>query len=131
MNKRIVILQGQSQRDIAARLAQDAPQGSMVTFADAKRKEIQSAKFHAMISDVSKQAKYQGRELTKDQWKVLFISGHAIATGGQADIIPGMEGEYVNIRESSAQMSGKRISSVIEYVYAWASNQEPVIRWSA
>ena len=83
----------------------------------------QNAKFHAMCGDFAKQATYMGRKLTLAQWKVLFISGHAIATGIGADVVPGIEGEFVNIRESSAQMSVKRMSSLIEYVHAYAAEQ--------
>ena len=60
-----------------------------------------------------------GRKLTMEQWKVLFISGHAIATNQKADVVPGLEGEFVNIRESSAQMSVSRMASLIEYVTAY------------
>lgn len=41
----------------------------------------------------------------------------------EADVLPGLEGEYVNIRESSAQMSVKRMASLIEYTTAWAIGQ--------
>jgi hypothetical protein len=81
-----------------------------------------------MCGDVSKQLQYMNRWLTKDQWKVLFISGHAIATGQGADIVPGLEGEFTNIRESSAQMSIKRMASLIEYVSAYGADHE--VQWS-
>ena len=79
----------------------------------------QNAKFHAMCQDVASQAEFMGRKLTMEQWKVLFISGHAIATNQKADVVPGLEGEFVNIRESSAQMSVSRMASLIEYVTAY------------
>ena len=79
----------------------------------------QNAKFHAMLSDVAKQKKWMNRELTPIQWKTLFISAHATATNQGADIVAGLENEYVNIRESSAQMSVARMNSLIEYVSAW------------
>lgn len=95
----------------------------------AERRNLeQSAKFHAMCGDAAKQATYMGRKLSSDQWKVIFISGHAIATGLGADMVPGLEGEFVNIRESSALMSKKRIASLIEYVYAWGAGEN--IKWS-
>lgn len=81
----------------------------------------QNAKFHAMCADVAAQCEFMGRELSLEQWKVLFISGHAKATGLDAEIVPGLEGEFVNIRESSAQMSVKRMASLIEYVTAWGA----------
>lgn len=83
----------------------------------------QSAKFHAMCGEVSRKLTYMGRVLTQEQWKVLFISGHAIATNQPCDVIPGIEGEFCNIRESSARMGVMRMSSLIEYVYAYAIGQ--------
>lgn len=84
----------------------------------------QSAKFHAMCADVSRQLSYMGRALTPEQWKILFISGHAIATKQPSEVVPGLEGEFCNIRESSARMSVKRMASLIEYVYAYATERE-------
>jgi hypothetical protein len=81
-----------------------------------------------MCGDVSKQLQYMNRWLSKDQWKVLFISGHAIATGQGADIVPGLEGEFTNIRESSAQMGIKRMASLIEYVSAYGAGNGVI--WS-
>jgi hypothetical protein len=91
----------------------------VVQIKEMTRNDEQNKKFHAMCGDVAKQAKYAGRELTAHQWKVLFISGHSIATGAGADMVPGLENEFVNIRESSAQMGVRRMASLIEYVQAW------------
>ena len=87
----------------------------------------QNAKFHAMCQDVANQAEFMGRKLTMEQWKVLFISGHAIATNQKADVVPGLEGEFVNIRESSAQMSVQRLTSLIEYVQSWAVENDVIL----
>lgn len=81
----------------------------------------QNSKFHAICSDVAKQATYAGRKLTLAQWKVLFVSGHAIATKQGADMVPGLEGEFVNLRESTADMPVPRMASLIEYVQAWCA----------
>lgn len=88
----------------------------------------QNAKFHAMCEDVAKQAEWAGKKRTKDQWKVLFVSAHAIATGRGAEVVEGLEGELVNIRESTAAMSKARLSSLIEYVTAWCSENEVKLR---
>ena len=89
-----------------------------------RRKEDQSALFHALCGDVARQKEYMGKKLTKDQWKVLFVSAHAIATGLGAEVICGLEGEFVNIRESTASMSKSRMSSLIEYAIAWCVENE-------
>lgn len=102
-----------------------APLGKVVIVQDPTRTLDQSAKFHAICSDVQKSgASWMGRQLTAQQWKVLFVSGHSVATGIGADVVPGLEDEFVNIRESTATMSKKRGSSLIEYVLAWCAENE-------
>ena len=74
-----------------------------------------------MIGDVSKQAEWLGKKRTAQEWKVLFVSGHSVATKQCAELVPGLENEFVNIRESTARMSKARVNSLIEYVYAFGS----------
>ncbi|EET5596545.1 recombination protein NinB [Escherichia coli] len=106
---------------LATTLDKDKPVTIRIT--DYKRNLDQNAKFHAMVADISRQVQWYGRWLKPEQWKVLLISGHAVATKQEADVLPGLEGEYVNIRESSAQMSVKRMASLIEYTTSWAVEQ--------
>ncbi|WP_349629711.1 recombination protein NinB [Escherichia coli] len=87
---------------LATTLDKDKPVTIRIT--DYKRNLDQNAKFYAMVADISRQVQWCGRWLKPEQWKVLLISGHAVATKQEADVLPGLEGEYVNIRESSAQM---------------------------
>ncbi|SCX93454.1 NinB protein [Nitrosospira sp. Nl5] len=123
-----IFLVGRVQKDFAKQCIDQAPGDFVCTIKKATRREEQSEKFHAMCGDVARQCKYMSRWLTKDQWKVLFISGHAVATGIGADVVPGLEGEFTNIRESSAQMSISRMASVIEYVAAYGADKGVV--WS-
>lgn len=87
-----------------------------------RRSDAQSAKLHAMFGDIAKRHLFNGRRLTLDQVKVIFISGHSMVTGNGADLVVGLEGEAVNIRESSARMSVARMASLIEYTMAWGAN---------
>lgn len=88
----------------------------------------QNAKFHAICGDLAKSGlKWMGKKPTTKQWKVLLVSGHAVATGGESEIVPGLEGEFVNIRESTALMSVQRGASLIEYAMAFcAANNVPL-----
>lgn len=106
---------------LASPLDNDKPVTIRIT--DYKRNLDQNARFHAMLGDIARQVKWCGKTLKPEQWKVLLISGHAVATKQPADIVPGIEGEFVNIRESSAEMSVGRMASLIEYVMAWAVEQ--------
>jgi hypothetical protein len=106
----------------AAQAFVNTPDGWYFTLKPATRKLDQNSMLHALFGHVAKQAKWMGRTLNAVQWKVLFISGHAAATGLGSDMVPGLEGEFANIRESSAEMSIARMSSLIEYVLAWCAN---------
>lgn len=84
-----------------------------------------NAKFHAICSDIAKSCfQWAGKKRTADQWKVLLVSGHAHATKENVELIAGLENEFINIRESTALMSIKRGSSLIEYSLAFCANNE-------
>ena len=80
----------------------------------------QNAKFHAICGDLEKSGMHwAGKPRTRGQWKVLLVSGHAVATGLGAEMVPGLENEFVNIRESTASMAKARGASLIEYSTAF------------
>ena len=82
----------------------------------------QNRKFHALCGDISKSGyPWAGKPRTAAQWKVLLVSGHAVATKEEADVVPGLEGEFINLRESTALMSQRRGSSLIEYTLAFCA----------
>ena len=117
----IYILAHPEARSGAMEAVKNAPDGYVVRIEPLKRSGEQNAKFHAICSDLAKTAKWAGKQRTAAQWKVLLVSGHAMATGEGADIVPGLENEFVNIRESTALMTKKRGSSLIEYSQAFLS----------
>ena len=84
----------------------------------------QNAKFHAICSDMARAgAEWAGKPRTAEQWKVLLVSAHSVATQWGAEIIPGLEGEFVNIRESTALMSKARAASLISYALAYCADK--------
>ena len=107
-------------RDNAMQELRTAPDGYTVTIAEPTRSNDQNAMFHAICSDIAKSGhKFAGKPRSAAVWKVLLISGHAAATGEGSDVLPGLEGEFVNIRESSALMSVRRAGSLITYCLAY------------
>lgn len=122
MTRKVFILAHQDARDRACQAVREAPEGYAVAISEPRRNGEQNAKFHAICTDLAKSgAVWAGKTRTADQWKVLLVSGHAVATKEGAEIIPGLEGEFVNIRESTALMSKKRGSSLIEYSIAFCA----------
>jgi len=107
-------------RQNALRAVAEAPAGRVVKIAEAARSSDQNAMFHAICGDVAKSGhKFMGKPRSAGVWKVLFISAHAAATNEGGEVVPGLEGEFVNIRESSALMSVRRAASLITYVLAY------------
>lgn len=93
------------------------------------RSSMQNAKAHAMFADLAKSGlEFSGKARSLDEWKVILISGHSIATGGQGEVIAGIEGELICIRESSASMSVSRMASLIEYVSAFGAEHGIIFR---
>ena len=67
------------------------------------RSDEQNKKLHAMLGDISKQKTFNGKRLNIEQWKMIFVSGHKVANGGNAEMAIGLEGEVINLRESTAK----------------------------
>ena len=98
----------------------DAEPGYVVTVSPAKRSLDQNAMFHAICADMAKAgAEWYGKKRNAEEWKVLLISGHTMATKGEVEIVPGLEGEFLNVRESSASMTISRAASLITYAIAF------------
>ena len=93
-----------------------------ITIAPETRSTEQNAMLHSIFADFARSGiQFHGKPRTEEQWKVLLISGHSVATKQGAEMLPGIEGEYVNIRESSAQMSVARMTSLIDYAHAFGN----------
>jgi hypothetical protein len=106
----------------AALACQDSPDGYIVTVAPPKRSLDMNAKFHALCDDISKSGfQWAGKPRSAADWKVLLVSGHAVATKADCEIIPGLEAEFIALRESTASMSKARSASLIEYTLAFCA----------
>lgn len=117
MNKRIFFARTpEIRRRIAAWIVDECPEGWSVTAAEPVRNLEQNARFHAMCGDIAHAGiEWAGKKWTTAQWKVLLVSAHATATAEGSEIVPGIEGEFVSIRESTALMSVRRSASLIDY----------------
>lgn len=126
--RQLFVLSHQIARQRAVEAVQRAEKGYVVKITPPTRSLEQSAKFHAMCGDLARQLPYAGKRRSLDEWKFLLISGHSVATKEGTEILPGLEGEFLNLRESSASMGVKRMASLIEYAMAYGSMNNVV--WS-
>lgn len=82
-----IILASQSQRDLAKRMIDAAPERGVVKISEPKRNADQNARMWAMISDVSR-AKPEGRMWPPETWKAAFM--HSL--GHQVQFAEGLDG---------------------------------------
>ena len=116
-------LQTRADRQRAHAAIDAAVYGDTVTITGPKLTPEQNRKFHATCGDLEKSGfQFAGKPRTKDDWKVILISGHAVATRDEAEVIVGIEGEVINLRESMAEMGKDRGSSLIEYAVAFCAH---------
>lgn len=125
---RLFVLRDPAVRQRAADyILRGADDGSEVLITAEKMNHGQRSKFHALCNDLERSGlQWNGRPLLKHEWKVLLISGHAVATrenGDDVEMVRGIEGELVSIRESTATMSKARGASLISYTLAFCDAQ--------
>lgn len=129
MDKRTFYLISSRVRDNALAAVNEAEPGAIVSVSPPKRSLEQNAKLHAILTDLARSTlTWAGKRRSVEEWKMLAVSGHAIATKEAGEIIPGLENEFVSIRESTAQMSVKRASSLIEYLISFCAQHGVELR---
>jgi hypothetical protein len=116
MRKLTLINNDVRQRAIDA--VRDAPDGWEIIVRPKRRSLDQNSKLHALIQEFDG-LEFSGQKRNAEDWKVILVSGHTQATKGESELITGIEGEMVQLRESTARMSKERSSSLIEYVQAF------------
>lgn len=122
MTTRRFVLAHKQARFNAIEAVRNAPEGDVVVIGPAPRTLNQNAKFHALCEDFARsRIEFAGKRRSKEDWKTLLVSGHAAATRQEsAEVVQGLEGEVVSLRESTAGMSKARLASLIEYSQAMA-----------
>jgi hypothetical protein len=108
----------------AAKWCQTAPDGAIVNIREATRSNLQNAKLWAMLSDVSR-AKPEGRELTPDVWKALFM--HALDQAQRFEMALDGKG-MVPVGFRSSRLTKDQMGDLIEVIYEYGARHG--ISWS-
>lgn len=121
---RVFILADAAVRQRAADyLLREAPAGWEVLVHPEPMPDSKKRRFHAVCGELAKSGvTWAGKRRTQAEWKSLLISGHAVATGGTVELIQGLEGELIDIRESTSSMDRRRGNSLVQYAEAFAIN---------
>ena len=88
-----------------------------------KRSADQNARLWAVLTDVSKQVEWYGRNLPKEAWKDIFSSALE-----RQDVVPGLEGGFVMIGGRTSKMTKKRFADLLTLIDAFGGDHG--VRWS-
>jgi hypothetical protein len=115
MSRFLLILRNQALRDKAKQWVDKAPDGMRLEFREPVRSKEQNDKMWAMLTDISRQIKHQGRTYDPDRWKVLFL----YALGQETEFIPSLDGmSFIPYGPRSSELSVAEMSELIEFVIA-------------
>jgi hypothetical protein len=116
-NGQTIILSSDAARAQAKRMCDLAPHRAVANFREESRSDPQNAKMWAMLSDIAR-AKPQGRVLTTEAWKALFMN----AAGFQCTFEPSLDGKgVVPLGFKSSRLNKAEFSDLIEAIYAYGA----------
>ena len=84
----------------------------------ATRSLKQNARFWAMLDEISEQVDWYGRKLTPEEWKHVFT-----AALKKQDVVPGLDGGFVVLGQSTSNMSVAEMNELIELCTAFGTQQ--------
>lgn len=120
MSRASVILNSKPQRAQAARWCLNAPYGTRVTFAEAKRSTDQNAIFWASLTEVARQVDWHGVKLSADDWKLVFMA----ALNQEMRLVPNLDGNgFVNLGRSSSNLSKAEMSDLLELIFKFGAER--------
>lgn len=118
MTRSLLILRNGAVRQRAIDFIRRAPDGTRVEFKAEKRSTAQNDRMWAMLSDIAKQAKHNGRSYAADAWKCLFL--HAL--GQEIQFIPTLDGKsFMPYGNRSSDLSKSEMSDMIELIASWGA----------
>lgn len=118
MSRALLILANQTVRDRAIAWIKKLPDGTRVTFQEAKRTNEQNDRMWAMLTDVATQATLGGEKYRPEDWKCIFM--HAL--DHEQIWLPALEGTAkLSVGFSSSRLSKREMSDLMELIAAWGT----------
>ncbi|PLR52394.1 recombination protein NinB [Chimaeribacter arupi] len=88
----------------------------VVTIQERTRSISQNAKLWACLNDISEQVNWHGRKLTSEEWKWVFT-----AALKKQDVVPGIDGGFVVLGQSTSRMAVREMRDLIELISAFGA----------
>ena len=119
MSRAMITINGNADRERAARWAMQAPSRTRIEFKQGKRSTDQNSKMWACLTDIATQLPWHGIKLSPDDWKLMFLD----ALKRELRMVPNIDGTgFVNLGRSSSDLSKSEMSDLIELIYQFGAN---------
>lgn len=112
---RIGTITATNRQHLAEKVA-NLPDGYDIKAGPPTRNLEQNAALWAMLTDVSEQIVWHGRKLSPDSWKCIFT-----ATLKKQDVVPGIDGGFVVIGQSTSKMTKHEMSDLLELIASFGA----------
>lgn len=92
----------------------NAPDGYIVAVQEPTRSVDQNSLLWSLLSEVSEQVEWYGQKLSPEDWKHVFS-----ASLKQQKAVPGLDGGFVVLGQSTSRMSKREFSDLVEVIHAF------------
>lgn len=117
--KQIFKLVHPTARQNAMRAITHAPEGYVCEIKPRTRSLDQNARLWAMLTDISKSVDWYGRKLLPEEWKHVFS-----ASLKKQDVVPGLDGGFVVLGQSTSRMTVREMSDLMELMSAFGAEHD-------
>jgi hypothetical protein len=105
-------------RQMASRACIQAPDGYVVEIKPRTRSLDQNARMWAMLNDIAGQVEWHGQKLAAEDWKHVFS-----ASLKQQRAVPGLDGGFVVLGQSTSKMTIREMSDLMEIATAFGAER--------
>jgi hypothetical protein len=114
--RRVFKLVNETVRRNAISMVARAKDGFVVEIKPATRSLDQNARFWALLGDISEQVDWHGQKLKPEDWKHVFS-----ASLKQQRAVPGLDGGFVVLGQSTSKMTVREMSDLMEIASAFGA----------
>lgn len=116
--RQTIALSSKQSRIYAKECIDQVPDDFVCVIRKKTRSLDQNAKLWAMLSDISDQVEWYGRRLTSEEWKHVFS-----ASLKKQDVVPGIDGGFVVLGQSTSKMTIPEMRDLIELMNAFGAEK--------
>lgn len=122
MSRATVILDTKEKRLKVCRWAMGVPDGTRVEFKETKRSIPQNSRMWAMLTEISLQVAWHGKQLSPDDWKLLLLDALKRELRQPLNIVPNIDNTgFVNLSTSSSDLGKDEMSMLMELIAAFGA----------